>query len=142
MHFARLLRRAGLPVGAAESVSASRALALVDIGDRRQVHAALRAVMVHRHEHQDVFDHAFDLFWRDPTAAIQAAALSLLSNKAPVERHKPAPGQRRVAEAMAPPRERPSAEERPPELDAAMTVSERELLQAMDFEQMTADQIV
>ncbi|MBV8914743.1 MAG: VWA domain-containing protein [Acetobacteraceae bacterium] len=141
MHFARLLRRAGLPVGAADSVAASRALSLVDIGDRRQAQAALRAVMVHRHEHQDVFDHAFSLFWRDPTASLQAAALALMSNKAPPEQKKPSPGQRRVAEAMATPRERPASDEKPPELDAAMTVSEREQLQTMDFEQMSAAQI-
>ncbi len=140
MHFARLLRRAGLPVGAAESVAASRAMALVDVGDRRQVQAALRAVMVHRHEHMEVFDHAFALFWRDPTVAAQQAALAMLSAEAP-QRQKPSPGQRRVAEAMAGQREGRPAEDRPPEVDAAMTVSEREQLQAMDFEQMSAAEI-
>ena len=34
--FARLLRRAGLPVGPAETLAAAEALSLVDIGDRRQ----------------------------------------------------------------------------------------------------------
>ncbi len=140
MHFARLLRRAGLPVGAAESVTATRALGFVDLGERRQVHAALRAVMVHRHEHQEVFDHAFTLFWRDPTAALQQAALALLSKEAPREQ-KPSPGQRRVAEAMAPARERKGRDDRPPEVDAVMTVSDREQLQAMDFEQMSAAEV-
>ena len=43
---------------------------------------------------------------------------------------------------MATPREaRPRDEDQPPEFDAVMTVSEREQLQTMDFEQMTADQI-
>jgi uncharacterized protein with von Willebrand factor type A (vWA) domain len=140
MHFARLLRRAGLPVGAFESAAACEAITLVDIGDRWQVHAALRAVMIRRHEHQEVFDHAFALFWRDPAAAIQAAALALLSSKAPREQ-KPAPGQRRAQEAMAAPREARDTREKPPELDAAMTVSAREQLQAMDFEQMSAAEI-
>ena len=142
MHFARMLRRAGLPVGAAESVSAARALSLIDIGDRSQARAALRGVMVHRHEHQEVFDQAFALFWRDPAAAAQATALALLSDKAPREPQKPSPGARRVAEAMAPPREtRSRAPDKPPEIDAVMTVSEREQLQSMDFEQMSAEQI-
>ena len=141
MHFARLLRRAGLPVGAAESVAAARALSLVDIGEREQARAALRAVMVHRHEHQDIFDQAFALFWRDPAAAQQEAAMAMLSNK--VQRdQKPAPGARRVAEAMATPREaRPREADQPPEIDAVMTVSAREQLQTMDFEQMSAEQI-
>ena len=45
--FTRLLRRSGLPLGPGEALSALAALAAIDIGDRRQVHAALRAVMVH-----------------------------------------------------------------------------------------------
>ncbi|HYZ64487.1 MAG TPA: VWA domain-containing protein, partial [Acetobacteraceae bacterium] len=141
VHFARLLRRAGLPIGAGEAVAGARALAMVDIGDRQQAQAALRAVMVHRREHQEVFDQAFALFWRDPTAAMQAAALALMSDKAPREQRKAAPGQRRVAEAMASPRATRSTEEKPPEHDAVMTVSEREQLQTMDFEQMSAAQI-
>ena len=51
VQFARLLRRAGLPVGPAEVVAAGQALGQVDIGERTQVRAALRGLMVHRHEH-------------------------------------------------------------------------------------------
>ncbi len=141
VHFARLLRRAGLPVGADETIKATQALLHIDIGERRQARAALRGVMVHRHEHEDLFNQAFDLFWRDPAAVQQAAALALLDGRPPQEQ-KPTPGQRRIAEAMAPPKPRPApAEEKPPELDAVMTMSEREQLQAMDFEQMSADQV-
>ena len=141
VHFARLLRRAGLPVGPAEVVAAGQALTLIDIGERNQARAALRGVMVHRHEHRDLFDHAFDLFWRDPAAARQAAALALLDGTTPPDQ-RPAPGARRIAEAMAPPRPRPSPpQDTPPELDAVMTVSEREQLRQMDFEQMSAAQV-
>ena len=141
MHFARLLRRAGLPVGPAEVIAAGQALDLIDLGDKAQAKAALRSLMVHRHEHQEVFDQAFSLFWRDPTAAQQAAALSLLDNKPPKEQ-RPSPGARRVAEALVPKREkRPSGEGPPPQLDAVLSVSEREQLQTMDFEQMSAEQV-
>ena len=81
VHFARLLRRAGLPVGPAEVVAAGQALGQVDIGERTQVRAALRGLMVHRHEHLELFDRAFDLFWRDPNAAQQAMALALLDGQ-------------------------------------------------------------
>ena len=140
--FGRLLRRAGLPVGPTESLAAAEALTLVDIGDRRQVHAALRAAMVRRREQFDVFDQAFLLFWRDPEAGRNAAAMALLDGFK--ERQKPPPSSRRVAEAMTPPRQPPQpppeAEERPP-LEVAMTVSERERLQSMDFEAMSATEI-
>ena len=56
MHFGRLLRRAGVAVGPAEVVAAVRALGFVDIGQRAVVQAALRCVMVHRHEDREIFD--------------------------------------------------------------------------------------
>ncbi len=142
VQFARLLRRAGLPVGPAEVVAAGQALQHIDLGNRRSAKAALRGTMVHRHENRDLFDQAFDLFFRDPNAAAQAAALALLDGRPPEAAPKPGPGARRLAEAMAPPRTKPPPpEERPPEIDAVMTVSEQEQLQAMDFEQMSADQV-
>jgi len=141
MHFARLLRRAGLPVGPAEVIAAAQALELIDLGDKTQARAALRGLMVHRHEHMDLFDHAFDLFWRDPNAAQQAAALALMDGGPPKEQ-RPQPGSRRIAEAMTTPLARPpKAEDTGPELDAVMTVSEQEQLRSMDFEQMSAEQV-
>ncbi|MFZ4409826.1 MAG: vWA domain-containing protein, partial [Paracraurococcus sp.] len=141
--FGRLLRRAGLPVGPAETLAAAEALQLVDIGDRRQVHAALRGVMVRRHENFDVFDQAFLLFWRDPEAGRNAAAMAMVDGFK--DRQKPPPSSRRVAEALTPPKQAPQQPPREPEeqppVAVAMTVSERERLQAMDFEAMSAAEI-
>jgi hypothetical protein len=140
--FARLLRRAGLPVGPAETLAGATALQAIDLGDRAQAHAALRATMVHRHEHFLLFDHAFALFWRDPDAGRHAAAMALLEGFK--EPPKPPPASRRLAEAMQGDRPKP---EKPPEprqrdeLDVTFTVSDRERLQAMDFEAMSAAEI-
>ena len=115
MHFARLLRRAGLPVGPAETLAAQQALSLVDLGNRTEARTALRSAMIHRHEHRDVFDQAFNLFWRDPTAAEQAVAMALLEAQKEKRPERPPPGSRRVAEAMARPRDtQPRAEDEPP----------------------------
>jgi len=142
MHFGRLLRRAGLPVGAAEVLAGQEALTLVDIGDRAQVQTGLRGAMVHRHEHREVFDMAFRLFWRDDNAARQAAALAQMPAQKPPPRPRNDPGSRRVAEAFASQRDRAQlAEDEPPEFDAALTVSDRERLQTMDFEAMGAAEI-
>jgi uncharacterized protein len=142
MHFARMLRRAGLPVGPAETLAAQHALTLVDIGNRPQVRAALRAAMIHRHEHQDVFDHGFDLFWRDPTIGEQAALMALQDAQKEVRRERPPPASRRVDEAMNSPRQaKPREEKEPPQVDMAMTVSDRERLAQMDFEAMSAEEI-
>jgi len=140
MHFARLLRRAGLPVGTADMLAAQQALVHVDIGSRAQVRAALSTTMVHRHEHAELFEHAFHMFWRDPEAARHAAAMGLLASGQKAPPGRPAPGSRRLAEATQAPR----AEREPPgrqQIEAAMTVSERELLQTMDFEAMSAAEI-
>ena len=142
MHFAHLLRRAGLPVGPAETLAAQQALTLIDLGDKQQARTALRAVMVHRHEHQEVFDQAFGLFWRDPDAARQAAAMALLEGQKETRTDCAAPASRRVAEAFATKKDpKPHAQPPPPLQDAVLTVSERERLQTMDFEAMGAAEI-
>jgi uncharacterized protein with von Willebrand factor type A (vWA) domain len=141
LHFARLLRRAGLPVGPAETIAAQHALTQVDLGSKLQARTALRTAMVHRHEHQQVFDQAFALFWRDPTAARQAAVMALLDAQKEKKQERPAAGSRRVAEAMAPPRQPPKPADEPPVQDAVLTVSDQERLQRMDFEAMSAADI-
>jgi uncharacterized protein with von Willebrand factor type A (vWA) domain len=139
--FARLLRRAGLPVGPAETLAAAEALTRVDLGAKPEVKAALAATMVHRREHREIFDQAFALFWRDATAARHALAMALMETRKEPER-KPSPAARRVAEAFARPRERPpEAPDEPPRLDAVLTANAAERLQTMDFEAMGADEI-
>jgi uncharacterized protein len=142
MHFARMLRRAGLPVGPAEAIAAQQALGRVNIGSRNETRTALRTTMIHRHEHEQVFDLAFNLFWRDPEAAKQGAIEGLLEGgKAKKPERAPAAG-RRVAEAFSKPRQQPAAvEQEPPNRDAVLTVSELERLQTMDFEAMSAAEI-
>ncbi len=139
VHFAGLLRRTGLPVGTDSVIAGSQALDLLGLAQRTQVRAALRALMVRRHEHEELFDQAFDLFWQDPAAAEQASLMALLDGSPPREQ-PPAPGSRRLSDAMAGPRQS-REQDRPPEQDATLTVSEREQLQTMDFEQMSAAQI-
>ncbi|MBV9655735.1 MAG: VWA domain-containing protein [Acetobacteraceae bacterium] len=142
MRFAHVLRRAGLPVGPAETMAAQRALSLVDLGNRMEARAALRGTMVHRHEHADVFDHAFSLFWRDPAAGDRARAMAALEGRPEPQPVPAAPTARRVGEALAASRPRvPPEDETPPRRDAALTVSERERLGRMDFEAMSAAEI-
>ncbi len=141
MQFARLLRRAGLPVGTAEVIAAQAALTLVDLGSRAEVETALAATMVHRQEHRELFDHAFALFWRDPAATRQEAMLSLLAPEK-LRPERPLPGSRRLQEAFSPPRTaRQREQEAPPAVEAVLTASERERLQELDFEAMSAAEI-
>jgi uncharacterized protein with von Willebrand factor type A (vWA) domain len=133
MQFARLLRRAGLPAGPAETIAATTALTHVDIGERAMVQAALRAVMIHRHDHAELFDAAVALFWRNPETDLAAS----LDGEAPVSQKSP-PGARRLAEAMA---AREAASTPAENRDAGASFSGAEQLNRMDFEAMSAAQI-
>ncbi len=61
--FTRLLRHRGLPVGPREASDALRALAAVDLLDRREVYVSLRTVLVDSRQHFGRFDEAFQEFW-------------------------------------------------------------------------------
>ena len=66
VHFARILRDAGMPIGPDRVLAAITAIEAVGIARRDDVHAALSAVMIDRHEQQALFDAAFAAFFRDP----------------------------------------------------------------------------
>ena len=66
VHFVRVLRAAGIPVGPERTVAALDAVNAVGISRREDFRAALAAVLITRQEHQAVFDQAFDVFWRNP----------------------------------------------------------------------------
>ena len=140
LHFARVLRAAGLPIGTASVLDALRALTVIDITRRDDFRACLRAVLVHRHEHEGLFDEAFRLFFRDPFGADQAMA-ALLPHAPPDERAPTVTP--RVAEALNP-NAAARAREHPQELveiEATLDFSDREALRTKDFEAMTAEEI-
>lgn len=139
--FARILRRAGLPVGPARVVEAVRALEVAGLRHREDVHTALAAVLVSRRDQRPVFDAAFDAFWRPRN--FEDKLMEVLSPVADRRRETEPEkaGAGRVAEAMAPPRERPPQVRPEIEVDARFTSSGREILQTKDFAQMSADEI-
>ncbi len=144
LHFVRVLRAAGLPVGPARTLEALEAADAVGLDNREDFRAALAAVLVSRHEHLPVFEQAFDLFWRNPKL-LEKLIASLLpkvfgrGGEVPPEPELPA----RIAEAMLPPADRtlPSADNDELDLNAAFTVSPREILQHKDFETMTTAEL-
>jgi uncharacterized protein with von Willebrand factor type A (vWA) domain len=65
--FCRLLRARGLRVTPAESIDAVRALEVVDLIDRTELHLALRALLTTRRDELPLFDELFAEWW-DATA--------------------------------------------------------------------------
>jgi uncharacterized protein with von Willebrand factor type A (vWA) domain len=143
MHFARVLRGAGLPVGPDKVIDALKALQVAGIGSRTDFYWTLAALFLDRREQFEIYDQAFHIFWRDPKMLerIMAMFLPEVSGRADPQD----PSSNRLADALAretaqPPREADDAPEET-ELDATLTVSERELLQHADFETMTGAEL-
>jgi hypothetical protein len=67
--FGRFLRPLGLDVPTGRMLEATEALLHISLADRDEVRHALRAVFVGRREDREVFDRAFDAFWRVDAAA-------------------------------------------------------------------------
>jgi len=102
LHFARVLRAAGLPIGPAKVIVALNAVEAVGVGNRDDFRAALEAVLIERHEHKVLFDQAFDLFWRNPKMLERMMALLLPKVRGRVTADQAeAPLPARLAEALA-----------------------------------------
>jgi uncharacterized protein with von Willebrand factor type A (vWA) domain len=138
MHFGRVLRAAGLPIGPARVLDAVNAVRAVGIADRDDFYWTLHAVFVNRSPHRELFDQAFHVFWRNPRLLERMMSMVLPSFDYPQENSQPAL-RRRLGDAL---QGGPAfaAGEQPPatevELDAALSWSAREVLQNKDFEQM------
>src|SRR5215475_9088694 len=86
VHFVRLLRRAGMPLGPGDALAAARAVSVVDALRKDQFHAALAATLVRRRADRELFDEAFRLFWRDPMGMTSAMSLLLPQVRTPTTR--------------------------------------------------------
>lgn len=147
LHFARTLRAAGLPVGPGKVLQAIRAVEVAGIQRREDFYWALHAVLVNRRDQREIFDQAFHVFWRNPKILEKMMSL-LLPDVRPNATGSPEEElelSRRVAEALKPitPSRDPSGEgeQEEIEVDATMTWSSREVLQKMDFEKMSAEEL-
>jgi hypothetical protein len=139
LYFARALRAAGMPVGPGAVLDALQALQVAHVGKRDDFYWTLHAVFVNRHEHTVLFDQAFRIFFRR-RGLLDKMIAAMLPETLPSAPKPPEAGAQRIQEALfggMPRRE----EEREVELDARLTVSDREVLQKKDFAQMTAAEI-
>jgi uncharacterized protein with von Willebrand factor type A (vWA) domain len=139
MHFGRVLRSAGLPVGSDRVMVALQALQHAGLERREDFHAVLAACLLDRHEHAELFDQAFALFWRDPELMRRMRALPMPRGAA--EAAPPARENRRLADALFPggrPPLAPEPDEAAP--DPLMSWSDRERLRRADFGAMTTDE--
>jgi uncharacterized protein with von Willebrand factor type A (vWA) domain len=146
MHFARVLRGAGLPVGPGQVLDGIEAAQTGCLRHKTDFHAALHAVFVKRHEHDALFEEAFQIFWRKPKMLEQLIQLLFPEISRPASDEKKKAGHRRLAQSLFDDSRPLTAERRQPpgelEIEASFTFSSEETLRKKDFEQMTVEEQV
>ncbi len=143
-HFARALRRAGLPIGPGRVIDAVRAVEAVGFGQRQDFYWTLHACFVNRPEHARVFAQMFRLYWRDPQYLEHMMAMMLPAIRGVLEDRAAQAAEKRAAEALldgaqgdVPDPAESAAEDLLIEVDASATSSGEERLRNLDFEQMS-----
>lgn len=137
IHFARLLRAAGVPVGSGAVIDAMRAVELAGVHTREDMFWTLHAAFVTRREHMELFAQAFALFFRT-RSPLDGLIQPPDDEDVPEEEGERL--SRRVAEAFNPSTGATVRKEEQ-EADARLTVSQEEVLRKKDFAEMSAAEI-
>ena len=142
LHFSRVLRAAGIPLGTDRTMIALEALQNTQLASREEFHATLRCCLIDRKEHLPLFDQAFAAFWRDPDLLGRLLRLRLpqiTPRVAPAAQKS----NQRLASALAAGASDAGASkalerEAPPlQVGQEFTWSDRERLRKADFDSMT-----
>lgn len=136
VHFARILRRAGLRVGPRQVLDAVEAVETAGIGAREEFYWTLRATLIKRHEEHEIFDQAFHVFWRNPKLLDKMMSLMLPEIETPPGADEDEKS-RRLAEALFGETALSELEESEIEIDRSETFSGEEVLREKDFEKMS-----
>ena len=140
MLFGEVLRRMGLNFGSANMLDLVRATEAVPVGHKQDFRAAARCLLVHRKPDLPLFDEAFQVFWRRPSAEQTTRDLRSMGEQRRyrVPRVRPA-----SADNEEPPQDGESSadEAAQPAVDMSRTFSAREVLRAKDFAHFTSDEM-
>jgi uncharacterized protein len=142
VYFARALRAAGIPLGPRSVIDALDALLAAGIGTRGDFYWTLHAVFVKRHEHSMLFDQAFRIFFRKRAYLERLMSMLMPQVETPSQERAPPPASQRVLDALfAGIGEKVEHRKSEIEVDARLTMSDREILEKKDFAQMSAAEI-
>jgi uncharacterized protein with von Willebrand factor type A (vWA) domain len=144
LHFSRVLRTAGVPLGTDRILLALEALQTAELCSRAEFQATLRCCLIDRKEHLPLFDQAFAAFWRDPDLLGRLLRLRL-PQIAPLVRAAAQKPNQRLAGALAAGARAGATDaierEMPPLLVGhEFSWSDRETLRKADFDSMTRDE--
>ena len=142
MHFARLLRGAGLPVGPDRVIDALSALQFAGVARRDDFYWTLASLFLGRRDQFDLYEQAFRVFWRDPRDAARVRHLPDVRGRMPRHNREPELSARLTQALAARHQASPAAPAADRiEFDASFTFSARESLRTLDFESMTNEEL-
>ena len=142
MHFARLLRAAGLRIGPDRVIDCVRALEIAGTGRRDDWYWTMSSVLLSREEQRPIFDQAFRIFWRDPKLVEKMMQLLLPKTYGRISKEEEQQAQRLTDALFGQQKHEPREQEQQEiELDAKLTFSSSEVLQHMDFDTMSAAEL-
>ena len=144
--FSRALRRLGFRISPDHITSALQAVQAVGVSRKDDVRSALKATLVHNKEELDLFDQAFQLFWKAPSQIPEMMKWLLQTTQIPNSVNSK--GYNRVQDALqekqpstsANPRTDPEKEVEV-EIDEIVTYSPSEVLRKKDFAAFTNEEI-
>jgi len=144
IHFARTLRKAGLPVGPGRIIEAIRAVECAGIERRDDFYWTLHAVFVNRHDQWPLFDQAFHIFWKNPDILKKMMDMMLPTTFLDKVNSDAEEISKRLSQALAP-SQAPDGQDddgsEEVEINAELTTSNKELLQEKDFEDMSLEEL-
>ncbi len=142
-HFARALRKAGLPIGPGRLVDAIRAVAVAGFTDRDDFYWTLHGCFVSKPEERIIFAQVFRLYWRDPRYLEHMIAMMSPLVRGVAQDRRAQAAEKRAAQALLDGHDRDlpqpddAGEEVEITIDASKTASTTENLRSLDFEQMS-----
>lgn len=133
--FGRVLRRLGLDINPGRMIDLVSALDHIEIGNRSDFFYAARTLLVHEREDLQLFDEAFELFWRKPAESWDIQWQGLARRRRPT---KPVVTPPPLKDESAI-NEDPGSESQEPMtiVEVTRTYSDREVLRQKDFAQMS-----
>ncbi len=144
VHFARVLRASGLPIGTGRILEAIRAVSVVGLDSREDFYWTLHAVFVNHPRQRLIFNQAFHVFWRNPRVLERAMSLLLPKLRVPQNMKSNQELARRLSESLYPTDSNQElVRDVNPQLDlrASLTYSDQEKFQEVDFESMSRDEL-
>ena len=140
--FGEVLRRLGLDVGSGNMLDLVRATEFVPIGgSRNDFRLAARALLVHRRRDLELFDEAFQVFWRRPAHGRSMRDLRSMGEERRYRTPRVMPHREDTSDGPPQSDDAEDAGERQPVVDLQRSFSAREVLRQRDFAEYTPAEV-